>query len=161
MKKILVCLIMAGFVLFFATNTYSACFKRYNDESCEGNLNYYLAQYFHIDADIIIYPKVLNLKSNRRTIISGIRLHDRFDPHDIDGDSIELSIRSCVGCRTIYPDCAYPAQGRYISIFPRVDLIDDIETIELEYPTKLELKINGELKDGTPFEGLNVIWVVK
>ena len=154
-------MVIVGFGIFFATKTYPACLNRYSDEICEGNLNYYLAQYFQIDADIIIYPKVLNLKSNRRTIISGIRLHDGYDPHDIDGDSIELSIQPCLSCKIIYPDCAYPSHEHYISIFPRLSLINYIKTIELEYPTKLELKINGELKDGTPFEGLNVIWVVK
>lgn len=161
MKTILVSLIIVGFGIFFAVKTYPACIKSYHDESCEGDLNYQLAQYLHIDADIVIYPKVLNLKSDHRTITTGIRLHDGYDPHDIDGESIELSIQSCAVCKTIYPDCGYPSQGRYISIFPRPDLIDDIETVELEFPTKLELKINGELMDGTPFEGLNVIWVVE
>ena len=79
MKTILVSLALVGFGIFFATKSYPTCLNRYNDENCESNLNYYLAQYFHIDADIIIYPKVLDLKSKRRTLISGIRLHDGYD----------------------------------------------------------------------------------
>ena len=161
MKTILVSLALFVFGIFCATISYSTCLNRYGDENCESNLNYYLSQYFHIAADIIIYPKVLDLKSKRRTIISGISLHDGYDPHDIDGDSIELSVQPCMVCKIIYPDCGYPSHGRYISVFPRPGLIDDIETVDLEFPTKLELKITGELMDGTPFEGFDIIWVVK
>ena len=161
MKSILISLITLGILIIFANDTYSAELRQCNDGNCEGDLIYYLAQYVHIDADIIVYPKIMNIKSDRRIIITGIRFQEGYDPHDIDEESLELTIQSCIGCRIIFPDCGYPSQGRYIAIFPRQGLRNYIETVDLEFPTKMQLKITGELKDGTPFEGLNTIWVVK
>ena len=161
MKSLLVTLVTFVFVIIFAADTYSAGLRKCNDGNCRGGLIYHLAQYVHINADIIVYPKVLNLKSNRRIIITGIRFQEGYDPHDIDEESLELTIQSCIDCGTIYPDCGYPSQGRYISIFPRQGLRNYIETVDLEFPTKLQLTITGELKDGTPFEGFYTIWVVK
>jgi aryl carrier-like protein len=114
-----------------------------------------------ISVDINIYPKVLNLKSKGKRIISGIRLPEEYDPHDIARDSLELYIPSCSGCEVIYPTCGFPLWKRYLAFFPRQDLIDEIETMNLELPTKLDLKITGELDDGTPFEGLDTIRVIK
>ena len=161
MEKIFVTLIVFSFGIFFATTGNSGGLDKCRDEGCDHKLYYDLAQDVHIDADVIIYPKILNLKSNRKKIISGIKLRENYDPHDIDGNSLELSIQFCSGCKVIYPDCGFPSHGRYISIFPRLDLIDDIGTLDLNFPTKLELRITGELKDGTPFEGLDIIWVIK
>jgi hypothetical protein len=161
MKTLSLSLAILSVYIVLASKVYSVELDDCIYGSCENEFRYYLAQYKSVDADIIIYPKVLNLKSNRKRIISGIRLNEKYDPHDIDGSSLELSIRFCRRCKVIYPDCGFPSQGRYISVFSRVDLIDDIETIDLSYPTKLELKITGELKDGTPFEGGETIWVIK
>jgi len=61
----------------------------------------------------------------------------------------------------IYPTCGFPLWKRYLAFFPRQDLIDEIETMNLELPAKLDLKIIGELDDRTPFEGLDTIWVIK
>jgi hypothetical protein len=33
--------------------------------------------------------------------------------------------------------------------------------MDLDLPTKLNLKIYGEMIDGTPFEGLETIWIIK
>ena len=161
MKKLLLSFVILSVYIAFVSKAYSIELNDYNHGSSGNAFRYYLAQYNQVGADIIIYPKVLNLKSNRKRIISGIRLNEKYDPHDIDGSSLELSIRFCRRCKIIYPDCGFPSQGRYISVFSRVDLIDDIETIDLSYPTKLELKITGELNDGTPFEGWETIWVIK
>jgi len=113
-----------------------------------------------IFVDINIYPKVLNLKNKGKRIISGIRLSEGYYPHDITGDSLELSIPSCSYCEVIYPTCGFPLWKRYLAFFPRQDLIDEIETMNLELPTKLDLKITGELDDGTLFEGLDTIRVI-
>ena len=114
-----------------------------------------------MDIDINIHPKVLNLKSKGKRIISGIRLPEEYDPHDIAIDSLELSIPSCPDCEVIYPTCGFPLRKRYLAFFPRQDLIDEIETMNLELPTKLDLKITGELNDWTPFEGLDTIRLIK
>jgi hypothetical protein len=61
----------------------------------------------------------------------------------------------------IYPTFGFPLHRRYLAFFPKQDLIDEIESINLDLPTELDLKITGELDDGTPFEGLDTIWVIK
>jgi len=87
-------------------------------------------------------------------------LSEGYYPHDITGDSLELSIPSCSYCEVIYPTCGFPLWKRYLAFFPRQDLIDEIETMNLELPTKLDIKITGELDDGTLFEGLDTIRVI-
>lgn len=110
---------------------------------------------------INIYPKILNLKSKGKRIISGIKLPEEYDPHDLARDSFELSIPSCSYCEVIYPTCGFPLWKRYLAFFPRQNLIDEIETINLDLPTNMDLKITGELNDGTPFEGIDTIRVIK
>ena len=114
-----------------------------------------------ISVDINIYPRVLNLKSKGKKIISGISLPEEYDPRDIASDSIELSIPSCSYCEVIYPTFGFPLWKRYLAFFPRQELIDEIETMNIDLPTKLDIKITGELDDGTPCEGLGTIRVIK
>jgi hypothetical protein len=33
--------------------------------------------------------------------------------------------------------------------------------MDLDLPAKLNLKVYGEINDGTPFEGLGTIWIIK
>jgi hypothetical protein len=112
------------------------------------------------DFVIDIKPRVLNLKSKGKRIISWIMVPEEFDPHDIVGYSLELSIPSCSGCEVIYPTWGFPLRRRYIAFFPRQDLIDEIESMSLGLPTKLYLKLTGVLYDGTPFKGLDTIRVI-
>ena len=114
-----------------------------------------------IDVNINIYPKTLNLKSRGKRIIIKIRLPKEYDPHDIARDSLELSIPSCLYCEVIYPTSEFPLCKYYLAFFPRQYLIDEIEIMNLDLPAKLDLKIAGELNDGTPFEGLDTIRVLK
>jgi hypothetical protein len=102
---------------------------------------------------------ILNIVSKGKRIISGIRLLEEYDPHNIARDSLELSIPSCSHCEVIYPTSGSPLWKHYLVFFPRQDLLDEIETMNLELPTKLDLKITGELDDGTPFEGFDTIRV--
>jgi hypothetical protein len=112
-----------------------------------------------IEVAINIHPKVLNLKSKGKIINSWIKLPEEYDPHDIARDSLELSIPSCSDCEVIYPICGFPLRRRYIAFFPQRYLIDKIKIINLDFPSKLDLRITGKLDDGTPFEGLDTIWI--
>jgi len=110
-------------------------------------------------ADIRICPKILKLKSRRKAILGLIRLPEAYDVRDMEEDSLELSIPSCPDRETINVACGFPWHRRYFAFFARKDLIQQIEDMDLELPTKLELKLSGNLKGGTRFEGLDTIWV--
>lgn len=112
-------------------------------------------------ATIDIYPRLLNLNSKGKRIMCWIKLHEEYGPRDISKHSLVLSIPSCPDCETINVTCGFPLRKRYLAFFPRQELIDEIEAMGLELPMELELKISGELDDGTPFEGLDPIWVIK
>ena len=109
--------------------------------------------------DIFVQPRVLNLNSKGKILISWIRLPDDYDPHAITSKSLELSVMSCPKCKIIYPTWQFPLHGQYLIVFSRQDLIDIVETMELALPTKLDLKIHGEMNNGIPFEGLETIWI--
>ncbi|MCD4811225.1 hypothetical protein K8R14_01290 [bacterium] len=114
-----------------------------------------------VRADIRIQPMVLNLESKRKAIICLIRLPEECDIRNIASDSLELSIPSCSGSEAINVSRGFPLRRRFLAFFPRQDLIDEIENMDLELPTKLDLKLNGELNDGTLFEGLDTIGVIE
>ena len=111
--------------------------------------------------DLFIQPKTLNLNSKGKILISWIRLEEEYDPHAITFDSLELSVPSCSKCKIIYPTWQFPVHGQYLTVFLRQDLIDAIETMDLDFPVKLNLKVNGEMNDGTPFEGIETIWNIE
>lgn len=111
--------------------------------------------------DVYIQPRVLNLNTKGKLIISWIKLPEEYDPHDIAVKSLGLSVVSCPKCQIIYPTCQSPIHRQYLTVFPRQELIEKIETMKLDFPTKLNLKIYGELNDGTPFEGIETIRIIK
>lgn len=111
--------------------------------------------------DLYIQPKILKLRSKGKLLFFWIRLHEDCDPHAIFFDSLELTIQSCSKCKTIYPTCHFPLHGQYVTVFLRQDLIDILETMNLKLPAKLNLNVDGEMNDGTPFEGIESIWVIK
>ena len=111
--------------------------------------------------DIFIQPRVLNLTTKGKILLSWIRLPDEYDPHAITGNSLGLSVLSCPKCKIIYPTWQFPIHGQYLIVFLRQDLIDILKTMDLDLPTKLDLKIYGEMNNGTPFEGLETIWITK
>lgn len=111
--------------------------------------------------DLSFQPKVLNLKSNNKFIYSWVRLPEKYDSHDIAKNSIELTVPSCSLCRIIYPTWQFPYHEQYLYFFPQKDLIKIIEVLDLDLPTKLNLKISGEMNDGTAFEGIETIWIIK
>ncbi len=114
-----------------------------------------------VRAEIRIQPMVLNLESKRKAIICLIRLPEEYDILNIASDSLELSIPSCSGSEAINVIRGFPLRRRFLAFFPRQGLIDEIENMDLELPTKLNLKLNGELNDGTLFEGLDTIWGIE
>jgi hypothetical protein len=110
---------------------------------------------------IFIQPRVLNIKAKDNIFFSWISLPEKYDPHAISSDSLELSVLSCPKCKIIYPTHQFPVHGKYLTVFLRKDLIDIIESMDLELPAELNLKVHGEMNDGTPFEGLETIWIIK
>ncbi len=110
---------------------------------------------------ISIQPKVLALDSRGKIFFSWISLPGEYDPHAIIHDSLELSVLSCPKCEIIYPTYQFPVHQKYLTVFLRKDLIDIIGTMDLGLPTKLNLKVHGEMNDGTPFEGLGTIWIIE
>jgi hypothetical protein len=111
--------------------------------------------------DICIHPRELDLNSKGKMIISWIQLPEAYDSYEIADQSLGLSIAPCPKCETIYPTCQSPKHRQYLSVFPRQDLIDKIERMNLDLPAKLNLIIYGELSDGTPFEGSETIMITK
>ena len=111
--------------------------------------------------DFSIQPRVLNLKSNNKIIFSRIRLPEMYDPHDIAKNSLGLSVQSCSFCRIVYPAWQFPCHEHYLSLFLQQDLVNIIEILNVDLPTKLNLKISGEMNDGTAFEGIETIWIIK
>jgi hypothetical protein len=110
---------------------------------------------------IFIQPRVLKLNSKGNIFFSWISLPEEYDPHAISHDSVELSVLSCPKCQVIYPTYQFPVHGKYLTVFLRKDLIDIIGTMDLDFPTKVNLKVFGEMSDGTHFEGLGTIWIIK
>ncbi len=92
-----------------------------------------------------------------------IRLPEEHDIRDIVKHSLELSIPSCSdsGCKTGKAIFGFPLRRCYLAFFPRQDLIEQIENRSVETPTKLDLKVSGDLEDGTRFEGVDSIWVIR
>ena len=111
--------------------------------------------------DLSILPRVLDLKSNNKFIFSRIRLPEKYDPHDIDKNSLELSFPSCSLCRVIYPTWQYSCHEHYLSLFLQQDLVNIVEILNVDLPAKLNIKISGEISDGTAFEGIETIWIIK
>ena len=114
-----------------------------------------------IPADLTICPNTLNIKSKGKRIWCWIKLPQDYSVKDIDRDSLELSIPSCSDCDPINVTCGFPLWRRYLAFFSRQALIDEIETMGSELPSKLELRVSGNLEDGTLFEGLDSIRVIK
>ena len=110
--------------------------------------------------DLSILPRVLNLKSKDKFIISRIRLPEKYDPHDIAGKSLELSFPSCSLCRVIYPTWQFSCHEHYLSLFLQQDFVNTIENLNVDLPARLNIKLSGEMNDGTAFEGIETIWIV-
>ena len=108
---------------------------------------------------LCIKPHTLSLDSTGKLVISMIGLPEAFDPHDIDSDSIELLVLSCPECGSLHPTRQYPSHGNYITYFSRQDLIEKFKTMGVDAPIRIHLKLYGEMNDGTPFEGLETVWV--
>jgi hypothetical protein len=111
--------------------------------------------------DLSILPRILNLKSNNKFIFSRIRLPEKHDPHDIANNSLELSFPSCSLCRVIYPTWQFSCHEHYLTLFLQQDLVDIIEILNVDPPAKLNIKISGEMNDGTAFEGIETIRIIK
>ncbi|MBA7637583.1 hypothetical protein ES703_45229 [subsurface metagenome] len=102
-----------------------------------------------IPADIDIDPDTLKLRSNAKWIKCYIRLPEGYDVADIDPQSILLNGQ-------VAPDrCKVHKAKQMLRVkFYRSEVQAIVE------PGEVELTVNGELTDGTKFEGADTITVI-
>jgi hypothetical protein len=103
-----------------------------------------------VSTDVEIVPHRLNLASRGKWISCHIRLPEGYDVADVNSYSILLE-------EEIEPDWMWfnEKQNVVMAKFRRSEVEDILEAGEVE------LTISGELMDGTPFEGMDVITVVE
>jgi hypothetical protein len=101
-------------------------------------------------ASVEIRPKVLHCCSWDRLIKAVVKLPEGYKEKDIQRDSLKLSIPTCPDCEPISALRGLPLKKRYVAFFPRRELMNRLENMELE---SVLLRVSGHLKDGTPFEG--------
>ena len=107
-------------------------------------------------AQIDIDPDTLNPKSKGKWITCYIELPDDYDVGNINVDSIRLEEQD-----ELVVEHSDVQDGVLMVKFSRQDVIAYIESLELELPADVTLKVTGELTDGTPFEGSDTIRVIE
>jgi len=102
-----------------------------------------------IPAEVRIVPRNINLQNKGKWVAAFILLPDGYDAADIDPNSVFLE-------GEIHGEPLYIDEQKQAAItrFSRGELRDIISTGEVE------LTITGQLKDGTAFEGTDVIRVI-
>lgn len=119
----------------------------------EGSVDADYEEIAPVNAAVRIMPRTLNLKSKGKWITCRIRLPEGYFVRDIEVDTISLE-------EWIEVSRSHARRNRLMVKFDRDAIKDLIEEMGLEYPVHLELKITGELYDGTPFEGSDTIKVI-
>ena len=85
-----------------------------------------------------------------------MELPEGYNERDIERDSLRLSIPACPDCEPISALWGLPLKKRYMAFFPRRELIDLLENMDLE---SVVLRVSGHLKEGARFEGDGAIRV--
>jgi hypothetical protein len=100
--------------------------------------------------DVKMSPQTLNLRSRGRWVSAQITLPEGYSIEEVDVDSILLE-------DSIEASRVNIRGNRLMVKFKRYELQRLIKDMGLEYPEELDLYVTGELLDGTPFGGSDVI----
>ena len=106
-----------------------------------------------IEAEVDIEPNVINLKSRGKWLTCYIWLDEEYNVADIDPDSVVLEFLE----DEIEAEWMWFDEDEQVAMakFSRPELQEMLEPGE-----EVELTVTGELADGTPFEGTDVIKVI-
>jgi len=122
----------------------------------EGEPHWQIAKLAAIEADVVIDPDTLNLKSQGKWITCYIELPEGYNVADIDVSTVKLN--------DIVPAEAEPTSiGDYDSdgiadLMVKFNM-SSVQSI-LEPGDSVEITVTGELNDGTTFEGSDTIRVI-
>ena len=111
------------------------------------------AVFLKIQADVKITPRLLNLNSRGKWINTFIELPENYDVNEVDVNTVKLNDQIPADPnRYIIGDFDEDGIGELLVRFDRAAVVEFLQTAGLS-----EMIITGELKDGTLFEGRDVI----
>jgi hypothetical protein len=111
------------------------------------------AVFLKIQADVKITPRLLNLNSRGKWINTFIELPENYDVNEVDVNTVKLNDQIPADPnRYIIGDFDEDGIGELMVRFDRAAVVEFLQTAGLS-----EMIITGELKDGTLFEGRDVI----
>jgi len=109
---------------------------------------------YEINAVVRINPRTLNIESKGKWMTCRIGLTGGYSIKNIDVNTVLLE--------GSIPASGSRVRGTALVVkFDRDAVQDLIEGMGLKYPANVELKVTGQLYDGTRFEGSNTIKVIK
>ncbi|MCD6528719.1 hypothetical protein J7L06_00285 [Candidatus Bathyarchaeota archaeon] len=109
-----------------------------------------------VTATVDIDPNTLNLKSKGKWITCYIELPEGYDVADIDISSIQLNDISAESRPATVGDYDGDGVSDLMVKFKRSEIVEILSPGDT-----VELTITGELTDGTPFEGADMIRVIE
>ncbi|MBW1743902.1 MAG: hypothetical protein JRJ47_10830 [Deltaproteobacteria bacterium] len=107
-----------------------------------------------LSVDVKMLPQTLNLTSRETWVSARIEFPEGYSVNDVDVDSISLE-DSIAASKPRGWDNGLTVK------FKKAALQDLIESMGLEYPEALDLYVTGQFLDGTPFQGSDVVTVIK
>lgn len=113
---------------------------------------------YPVEAAIDIDPDTLNLKSKGKWVTCYIQLPEECDVDDIDVGTIQLEV-------DIYAQQSNVQDGILMVKFDRQETTELIYgylgILGLDLPTDVPLKVTGQLTNGTPFEGIDMVRIIE